>query len=204
MGLILGADSLSGARERRVLEPLLLTPASRRQIVLGKFLASISPWLVALVVSVPCLAVLSQGDAILGTTLLWGLPVGSLLVFGFVGLGMLVSFWSSSNTSSLFLSLCLYLLFLLPALLPNRAQKGTVGKFFQRSDPLAAADQFLERIIVNNNPFQEWADYLTSPILFPFIILGLLLAYAGPRLRLHAGMKRMSRPFWGRVARTST
>src|ERR1043166_2296682 len=47
MGLLLAADTLSGARERGMMESLLLTPASRTQIVAGKFLASMSPWLAA-------------------------------------------------------------------------------------------------------------------------------------------------------------
>jgi ABC-2 type transport system permease protein len=42
IGLIIGADSISGERERATLESLLLTPTSRRQIVGGKFLAGIS------------------------------------------------------------------------------------------------------------------------------------------------------------------
>ena len=37
--MIIGADSISGERERATLEALLLTPAGRRQIVIGKFLA---------------------------------------------------------------------------------------------------------------------------------------------------------------------
>src|SRR5262245_41472060 len=53
VGLIMGADSLSGERDRATLESLLLTPTSRRQIVVGKFLAALSPWPVALIISVP-------------------------------------------------------------------------------------------------------------------------------------------------------
>src|SRR5512138_2168261 len=65
VALIIGADSFSGERERSTLEALLLTPASRRQIVVGKFLASISPWPVAMMISIPYVVVLSQGDEIL-------------------------------------------------------------------------------------------------------------------------------------------
>ena len=65
MGLLIGADTLSGARERSALETLLLTPASRTQIVLGKFLASMSPWPAAMAVTFPCLLVVAQGDPIL-------------------------------------------------------------------------------------------------------------------------------------------
>src|SRR5574339_100288 len=64
VALIIGADSFSGERERATLEALLLTPANRTQIVIGKFLASVSPWPVALAIAVPYVVVLSQGDAV--------------------------------------------------------------------------------------------------------------------------------------------
>src|SRR5437016_10373918 len=48
LSVILGVDSISGERERGTLEALLATPASRRQIVFGKFLAAVSTWPAAL------------------------------------------------------------------------------------------------------------------------------------------------------------
>lgn len=203
MGLIIGADALSGARERAVLEPLLLTPASRGQIVAGKFLASASPWPAALAVSVPCVVVLAQGDPILGPALLWFALIGSLVVVGFTGVGMLISFWCNSNRTSLFANLMVYLLFLLPALLPGRAQKGLVGKFLQRANPLAAADQLLERLVVNNQTLQTYGDWIKGPVVFFVLVAALLLLYAGPRLRLEAGRAGTFRA-WGRLARAST
>ena len=62
ISLIIGADSVSGERERSTFEGLLLTPASRRQIILGKFLAAISPWPAAFLIGIPYLIVLSQND----------------------------------------------------------------------------------------------------------------------------------------------
>jgi len=187
MGLLIGADTLSGARDREQLETLLLTPASRTQIVFGKFLASMSPWPAALAVTFPCVLVVSQGDAILWPSILYAVFIGTMVVVGFTGLGMLVSFWSNSNRTSLFVSLSIYLLFLLPALLPGRAQKGLVGKFFQRSNPLAAADQLLERLIVNNQTLHTYGDWLQGPVVFLIVVVALLFVYAGPRLRLESG-----------------
>jgi ABC-2 type transport system permease protein len=187
IGVIIGADSVSGARERAALEPLLLTPASRRQIVIGKFLASVSPLPAAIAVALPCLAVLAQGDPIFGLSLLWGAFLGGLVVLGFTGLAMLVSCWTNSNKTSLFVSLTLFLLFFLPALLPGRAQKGLVGKFFQRANPLAAADQLLERMLVNNNSFHDYQSWLRGPVWFLIIVMVLLFLFAAPRLRLFAG-----------------
>ena len=187
MGVVLGADSLSGARDRGVLESLLLTPASRRQIVVGKFLAGLSPWFAVLLITAPYVAALSQGDAILVPALLWGALVGGLLVPGFTAVGMLVSFWSNSNKASMFVSLTLYFFLLHPALLPGPIQKGLVGKAFQRTDPLAAADEFLEKVVVNNRTLHDFGSWLASPVIFPILVVGLLLLYAGPRLRLEAG-----------------
>jgi ABC-2 type transport system permease protein len=204
MGLLIGADTLSGARDRAALETLLLTPASRTQIVLGKFLASMSPWPAAMAVTFPCLLVVSQGDAILYPALKWVGIVGTLLVIGFTGLGMLVSFWSNSNRTSLFTSLTIYLLFLLPSLLPGQAQKGLVGKFFQRSNPLAGADEFLEKVIVNNRSLHDYGTWLRGPLVFPIAVVILLFLYAGPRLRLQAGGASLFRLPWGRPARLST
>ena len=70
--LIIAADSFSGERERGTLETMLLTPASRRQIAIGKFLAAVSPWPVALAIAIPYWAVLSKGDPVFGQALLWG------------------------------------------------------------------------------------------------------------------------------------
>ena len=199
MGLLIGADSLSGARDREMMETLLLTPASRTQIVLGKFVASISPWPAALAVTFPCAVVVCQGDPMLWPSLLWTLLIGTILVVGFTGLGMLVSFWSNANRTSLFIGLSIYLLFLLPALLPGRAQKGLVGKFFQRSNPLAAADQLLERLIVNNQTLHTYGDWLQAPVAFLIAVILLLFAYAGPRLRLQAGGSALLPLPWRRV-----
>jgi ABC-type transport system involved in multi-copper enzyme maturation permease subunit len=202
MGLIIGADALSGARERAVLEPLLLTPASRGQIMAGKFLASVSPWPAAFAISVPCVVVLAQGDPSLGPALRWFAIIGSLVVVGFTGLGMFISFWCNSNRTSLFANLTVYLLFLLPALLPGPAQKGLVGKFLQRSNPLAAADELLEKLVVNNQSLHAYGSWLKGPVVFFVLVAALLLLYAGPRLRLEAGRAGIFRA-WGRLARAS-
>jgi ABC-2 type transport system permease protein len=205
-GLIIGADSLSGERERATLEGLLLTPASRRQIVVGKFLAAISPWPVALVITVPYLNLLSQGDAVFGQAVLWGGVIGSVLTPAFTGLGMFVSFWCNTNKTSFFVSLCLYLLFLLPTQLPAHAQAGDMGQLVQWLNPMAAPRVFLAKLLVNNRTLTEtvsvgplWS-WLLSSVVFAGFVLWLLLGYAGPALRLEAGKVSRFRWAWGRAA----
>lgn len=189
IGLIIGADSISGERERSTLESLLLMPASRRQIVIGKFFASISPWPVALAITIPFMIVLAQGDEILGPAVLWGTLVGSLLALSFAGLGMLVSYWSNSNKTSLSISVTLYIISFIPTQLQGGAQKGAMGYLLKRVNPMESVNHFLENVLVNNRTPKQMGPWLRSPILFAVLVFGLLFLYAGPGLSLEAGTK---------------
>lgn len=187
IALVIGADSLSGERERATLESLLLTPTNRRKIIIGKFLAGMSPWPVAYLIAIPFMYVLSQGDEILIPAILWGAITGTLLVLSYTGLGMLVSFWSGSNKVSYFVSLGIYVLFLVPAQLPGKTQAGAAGQFLQWVNPLAAVNHFLSKHLVNYEPLSLFWPWLESPVVFTVLIMGLLFWFAAPNLRLEPG-----------------
>jgi ABC-2 type transport system permease protein len=195
IGVILGADSLSGERERATLEGLLLTPTSRTQIVVGKFMAAMSAWPVALAISIPYMFVLSQGDEVFGLAVLWGAALGSALMPAFTALGMLVSFWCNTNKTSMFVSLGLYLLFLLPTQLPGRAQTGALGALVQWANPLAATSHFLARTLVNNRRVDESWPGIATPVTFAVLTVAMLILYAGPALRLEGGRARRTRAY---------
>ena len=192
IGVVIGADTISGERERATLEPLLLTPTSGRQIVLGKFLAALSPWPVAFALSLPYVLVLARGHEILGAALLWTALLGTLLAVAFTGFAMLVSIWSRSNRTSLFVSLFAYLLFLIPTQFPGQAQKGALGYAFQQVDPMQASSEFLEKFIVNNRAPQERFSYLVSDFISAIVIVAILFLYAAPRLGLDGASIRRS------------
>jgi ABC-type transport system involved in cytochrome c biogenesis permease component len=188
--MIIGADTISGERERGTLESLLLTPTSRFQIMLGKFLAAISFWPIALLIVIPYLWVLSQGDEILVPTILWGGFTGTLLAVAYTGIGMLASFWSNTNKTSYFISLGMYIFFLVPAQLPGTAQTGAAGQFLQWINPLAAVNHFLSKHLVNYRPLSEFWTWLIPPVVFFLLILAVIFLYAAPGLRLEAGREQ--------------
>jgi ABC-type transport system involved in cytochrome c biogenesis permease component len=202
ISLIVAADSISGERERATLEPLLLTPASRRQIVFAKFVAALSPWPVALLLSIPYAVVMSRGDDALVPGLLWTALLGSLLAVAATGFGMLVSIWSGSNRTSLLVSLFVYLLFVIPTQFPGQAQKGDLGYMLQQLNPLQASSEFIEKLIVNNRAPEERLAYLVAQPLSAALVLGLLFLYAAPRLRVEGEIPRLTLP-GRRVARAS-
>jgi ABC-2 type transport system permease protein len=200
VGLVIGADSISGERERATLEALLLTPARPRQIVLGKFLAAMSPWPVTLLLSVPYVLVLGQGNQSTWEALALGALLGGLMAVAFTGFGMLVSIWSRSNRSSLFASLLVYLIFLIPTQWPGSAQKGDLGYLVQQLNPLQASSEFLEKVIVNNRTVAEKAPYLMAAIYAAGGVLLVLFLVAAPRMRLDGDAPRLRPAGWGRAA----
>ena len=76
--IVVSADAISGERERGTFEALLLTPVSRRAIVVGKLAAATTMWLACLVVTLPYLWVLGRGVAGAGQAALLALVVGTL------------------------------------------------------------------------------------------------------------------------------
>ena len=198
VGLVIAADSFSGERERATLEPLLLTPARPRQIVFGKYVAALTPWPITLLLSVPYVWVLGQGDDSIGEGLLLGAMLGGLLSIAFTGLAMVVSIWSKSNRASLFASLLVYLIFLIPTQFPGSAQKGDLGYLVQQLNPLQASSEFLEKVLVNNRTVAEKAPYLMAAVYAAAGILVVLFLVAAPRLRLDGEASRLRPSAWGR------
>lgn len=186
IGLVIASESFSGERERATLEPLLLAPAGRRQIVVGKYLAALSPWPFALLLTVPYVVVLAQGDIALAPALLWGALLGTLVTVAFTGVGVLVSLWSNSSRTSLFVGLLIYVVALLPAQLPTEFQSTTIGAVIQATNPLEAVRQFLLKGFIEVRPIEEFSILVYAPIAFIALVLGAIFLYAAPRLQLEA------------------
>jgi hypothetical protein len=184
IGVVIGADSISGERERATLEGLLLTPTSRRQVIIGKFLAGASPWPAAYAVAIPYMWVLAQGDEAFGQALLWGAIIGTVLAPAFTAMGMFVSFWCNTNRTSLLVSLGIYVLFLVPT---QVALRGPAGAFLQWVNPLQAPNLFLERVLVFSRTPADMLTWLLAPSVLAVLAYVLLFLYAGPGLRLAAG-----------------
>lgn len=187
VGLIIGADAFSGERDRATLESLLLTPANRRQIIMGKFLAGFSIWPAAYVIAIPYLYVLAQGDAVLSPALFWGAVTGTILVVGYTAMGMLVSFWSSTNKVSYFIALGIYAALLIPAELPGKSA-GAAGQFLQWINPMAAVNHFLSKHLVNYRSVAEFASWLITAIVLAVGSMAVLMIVGGG-LRLEPGRR---------------
>ncbi len=201
IGLIIGADSISGERERATLEGLLLAPASRRQIIFGKFLGALSAWPIALAVTMPFMSLLSQDSGVFVPAVLWGLVVGALLIPAFTAVGMMVSIWCNSNKTSFFVSLGIFLVMILMGQVIGTTKIGLWGKLLLWVNPLPAGFDFLSKLLVSNGSFAEFWSSLESPFVFTVVVIGLLFLYVSPRLRVEAGRMNKMNSLWSKMSR---
>ncbi len=185
--VIIGAGGIAGEREGMTLESLLLTPVSRHHILLGKFLAALSPWPVFLAVVTPYIFVIAPNADAGTTAVMWAAILGSLLVIFGAGLGLLISIQSSSNRNSLALSLAVIVLTLIPTQLPGTAQTGSVGLFFKKINPMESAAHLLEKLTVNNRTLDEMWIFIVAPVVAAVAVL--LALFATPNLRLELEAK---------------
>jgi ABC-2 type transport system permease protein len=189
LALLAAADSVSGERDRGTLETLLLTPVSRRSLVVGKAVAALSLWIAAFAVAVPALWFLAGGVGLAGVAVLAGLVVGSLLSLFLVGYGLTISCLSGSSRFSLAVSLFGLLAIYAPSQLPTAAQRGWAGELLQRIDPIAACLHYLGAIVVNAHPPGRDADWLIGPVIAAVLAPAVALAVAG-----RLGLGRASQP----------
>ena len=185
--LVVSADAISGERERGTLESLLLTPVSRRTIVLGKLSAAQTLWFATFLVSVPYIWVLSRGVALLGKALLVGLVTGTLLALALAALGLLISGMATSNKASLAISFLVLLALFAPTQLP-RMPASWFSDLLIRINPVHSTLHYIEALLVKGHTWTADLSYVVSPLLALLIAGGVLLV-AGPKLvRLTGGV----------------
>ncbi|HJQ65198.1 MAG TPA: ABC transporter permease subunit [Gemmatimonadales bacterium] len=203
ISLLIGADSVSGERERGTLEVLLLTPATRRQLMLGKLTAAMSPWPVALAISIPYWAVLAKGDPVFGQALIWATLCGTLMVPATAALGMLASMWCNTNKSAMMLSLGIFLLMLIPVEVTRPGRTATVGEMKKAAvllwvNPWDAVASFLGNVLALGSHPSQVLYQLTLPVAFPIIVLMFLFWYGRRGLKIHAETATWLQSIWRR------
>jgi len=169
--LVLSADSFSGERDRSTLESLLLTPVPRRDLAIGKFAGALSLWAGVLLVSLPFVALPTQGTGLLGHAIALGASVGTLLVIAFYFLGTVVSTFSRSNLMSFAVSLFSFFALLSPMQLPGSLRSSVIGDAILRGDPASAGIGYMGEVLANGGGWSTEAGMLMAPVLFLVLMM---------------------------------
>lgn len=185
--LLTAADAISGERERGTLEILLLTPAPRRNLILGKLLAALSVWVVLLAISVPYLWFLGRNVGAVGDALGAGATVGTVVALSLAALGIVISVLAPTNRLSLSVSLFVLLALFAPTQFPTGAQSGWFGDLLLRVNPVSAALHWMGKVVVDGHSWNQDADWLISPVAAAVLLTAIALLAAPRWIRLRGG-----------------
>ncbi len=179
VALIIAADAISGERERGTLEQLLLTSVRRLDLAVGKLLASLSVWVVALAVAIPYVLILARGPGLAGDALGVLVIAGTLVAVALTSFGLAVSSVCRTNRSSLIIAIVILLALAAPSQLPSGAIRGGVGDFLVMANPVAAGLKLAGRVIVDQASWASEWKLLISPAVASVILTA--VAVAGSR-----------------------
>lgn len=183
LALIVGIDGVGGERERGSLVPLLLTPASRGSILLGKIGGVAVAWAVMLLLAAPYLwAVGSTGQNLrdsLVVLLLLGTPV--VLGFGLLGLGLGARL--DTARAALLAGLIALLVAASPLLIGPSLRQSALGRIFDAANPFSAAVNAYDAVIIDSQSLFAQALPMGHTLLW----LTLMLWFA------HAAFHRVAR-----------
>jgi ABC-2 type transport system permease protein len=188
LALLAAADSISGERERGTLESLLLTPASRLRITLGKLLGALSLWVVAFLIAIPYIWFLGRGVGLVRDALATGIVVGTLLAVFLASFGVLISVFAPSNRVSLSLSLLVLLALFVPTQLPSGAQQGWAGDLLLRANPITAGEHYAGKIVTDGHAWSQDLSWLLSPLVCSFAFTAAALLAGARFVRLGGGV----------------
>ncbi|MFI5894598.1 ABC transporter permease [Actinoplanes sp. NPDC051513] len=175
--LVLAADGVSGERERATLEALLVTPARRPGILLGKWLAAMSWWFAGYAIVLPYLWVLGRGVSAAWPAIYSGLLAGTILAAALSLLALLISCLATTNRTSLGASLLLLLALFAPTQLPRGLPQSWFGDLLSWLNPVSAALRFAGDVVVTGHAWNHPLGLLLSPALIAVLAAVALRAW---------------------------
>jgi ABC-2 type transport system permease protein len=174
--LVVSADAISGERERGTLEALLVTPISRRSLVIGKLLAATTMWVATLVVALPFVAVMADGPGVAGDALVVLIVAGALVAAALTALGLAISAVAMSNRVSLAAAVAALLLLAAPSQLPAVKANGALGAALIKANPVSAGLTLANNVLVKQQAWSNQTGLLISPIVAAAVLTALAIA----------------------------
>jgi ABC-2 type transport system permease protein len=176
IAMVIGSTMIAGEKERGTLESLLLTPLTKRKIILGKLLAIIVFWLMVTLISLPYFIVLAYGTSMLPTILFFLYVVGTALVVAFSSIALIFSTLLSSTKNAMMMGILVFLITIVPMFLSTTMKKAGFASWINRYSPVSASMKTMKDLFINRLGASDIAVDLV-PVL-AFVLIAVLLAYA--------------------------
>jgi ABC-2 type transport system permease protein len=173
IAMVIGSTMIAGEKEKGTLESLLLTPLTKRKIVIGKLLAILVFWLVVTLISLPYFIVLSLGTSMMPTILFYLYIVGTILVISFSSIALIFSTILASTKNAMIVGLLIFLVTLVPMFLSTTMKKAGFAKFINTYSPISASMKSMKDLFINKLGTSD-----IVPGLLPVLVFFLLTVMA--------------------------
>lgn len=175
LAVVVGTDTVAGERERSTLVPLLLTPASRYSILLGKLGGQALAWLVMYMVALPYFwAVGSSGQNLVTGAAILAL-LGTPVVLGFGLVAMALAARLNTVRSSLLTGLIMLLVSASPLLLGPSLRQSAVGRAFDAVNPFSGALNAYDAVVLDLQAITAQLPHLALTLTWLALALGLAI-----------------------------
>ncbi|NIK76797.1 ABC-2 type transport system permease protein [Paenibacillus castaneae] len=149
ISMVIGSTMVAGEKEKGTLESLLLTPLTKRKIIIGKLIAILVFWLTVTLISLPYFIVLSNGTSMLPTILFYLYVVGTVLVISFSSIALIFSTILASTKNAMIVGLMIFLITLVPMFLSTTMKKAGFAKLIQSYSPISASMKTMKDLFIN-------------------------------------------------------
>lgn len=183
VSMVLGASSMIAEREENTLESLLLTPISKKNIALAKYMGVILIGAILYVTAVPYLAAIGLGSGIGVQAVFITFFGGFLLLFAFVAISMVLSILMKSSKASVLTSILIMIVLTLPAMIQGIFKLSALGNFILKVDPVACCFNMMEKMLTDKVSFFALGNYILPLLLFVLVSVGALY-FASERIAL--------------------
>lgn len=166
---VLGASAFASEREENTLESLLLTPISKLNLTLAKFLGVLVVGIILCLVSIPYLIAIGLGSGLVLQAILVTLFCGILLLLAFTGISIGLSVLMGNSKASILTSVLIVLILTFPAFIQGLFKMSPVGTFFLKYDPMASCFNMMKSMLSDKLSFFSQMQYILPILLFAVI-----------------------------------
>jgi ABC-2 type transport system permease protein len=174
ISMVIGSTMVAGEKEKGTLESLLLTPLTKRKIMVGKLMAILVFWLVVTLISLPYFIVLSVGTSMFPTILFFLYIVGTALVIAFSSIALIFSTVLASTKNAMILGILIFLITTVPMFLSTTMKKSGFAKWINDYSPISATMKSMKDVFINKLGYSNIVVGLIPLIVF--LLLTVLLA----------------------------
>jgi len=174
VAMVLGASSFAMEREEHTLESLLLTPISKLNLSIAKYIGVLMVGFILLLFSIPYLIAVGAGSGLTLSALLIAFFIGVILLLAFSAISVALSVILQSSKAAILTSALVLLILSFPAFVQSLLKQSPVGAALLKIDPVACCFGLMNTAFIDKISIFAMPQYCLPPIIFAVIAIVLL------------------------------